>query len=275
VRGTPTDVVLTPTTRVDRTLLETLPSESLSSALSSLLTLTSPGVAADSNGSFHPLGEHAETSFSIDNQPVSEQQSRIFSNQISPNVIQSIDVHTGVPPAEFGDKTSLVATVTTRSGLETQGVTGAASIGYGWLRTPRASFSMGHGSDHVGNFLSLDGTLSGRFLDTPEVEPLHAYGHAYNLFDRVDCDRRRVRPCNSMSSRRSPDFQTPNTYDQQAAGQDQRQQQRTFNLAPSLTHSFGAHLLLAANGCDTIVCSTTAARNGLPTSPPRSHKIAN
>jgi len=248
VRGTPTGVVLTPTTRVDRTLLETLPSESLSSGLSSLLTLTSPGVAADSNGSFHPLGEHAETSFRIDNQPVSDQQSRIFSNQISPNVIQSIDVHTGVPPAEFGDKTSLVATVTTRSGLATHGVTGAASIGYGSFRTPIASFSIGRGNEHVGTFLSLDGTLSGRFLDTPEVEPLHADGHVYNLFDRVDL-RPSVRTTVQLNVIAAQSgFQTPNTYDQQAAGQDQRQRQWTFNLAPSLTHIVGPHLLLEANG---------------------------
>jgi hypothetical protein len=43
-------------------------------------------------------------------------------------------------------------------------------------------------------------------------------------------------------------FQTPNTYDQQTAGQDQRQRQRTFNLAPSVTRLIGAHLVLEANG---------------------------
>jgi hypothetical protein len=48
---------------------------------------------------FHPLGEHAETSFVIDSQPVSDQQSRIFSIQLSPNA-QSVEVLTGVPPAE-------------------------------------------------------------------------------------------------------------------------------------------------------------------------------
>ena len=55
----------------------------MNAALSSILTLATPGVAADSNGVFHPLGEHAETSFSVDRQPISDQQSRIFSNQIS------------------------------------------------------------------------------------------------------------------------------------------------------------------------------------------------
>ena len=74
-------------------------------------------MAADSNGGFHPLGDHADTSFSVDNQPITDQQSRTFSNQLSQNAIQSLDVLTGVPPAEFGDKTSLIVKATTRSGL--------------------------------------------------------------------------------------------------------------------------------------------------------------
>src|ERR1700729_4264041 len=43
-------------TDVDRTLFEKLPLESQSSSLSSLVTLTTPGIAADSNGLFHGLG---------------------------------------------------------------------------------------------------------------------------------------------------------------------------------------------------------------------------
>ena len=43
-------------TDVDRGLFDKLPLESQSSSLSSLVTLSSPGVAADSNGLFHGLG---------------------------------------------------------------------------------------------------------------------------------------------------------------------------------------------------------------------------
>ena len=67
--------------------------------------LASPGVVADSNGFFHPVGDHAQTQFSIDNQPITDQQSRIYSNQISPDAVESMEVITGVAPAEYGDKT--------------------------------------------------------------------------------------------------------------------------------------------------------------------------
>ena len=67
---------------VDRDLFNKVPLESASSTLSSLVTLTTPGVAADSNGLFHGLGDHASNSFSIDGQSITDQQSKIFSNQL-------------------------------------------------------------------------------------------------------------------------------------------------------------------------------------------------
>ena len=102
---------------MDRTLFDKLPLESNSSSLSSLVTLATPGVAADSNGLFHGLGDHASNSFSVDGQPITDQQSKIFSNQMPVDAVQSMEVIEGAPPAEFGGKTSLVIDVTTRSGL--------------------------------------------------------------------------------------------------------------------------------------------------------------
>ena len=72
-------------TDIDRGLFDKLPLESASSSLSSLVTLASPGVAADSNGLFHGLGDHASNSFSVDGQPITDQQSKVFSNQLPSN----------------------------------------------------------------------------------------------------------------------------------------------------------------------------------------------
>src|SRR3984957_12509015 len=79
-------------TDVDRNLFEKLPLESSSSAVSSLVTLVTPGVAADSNGLFHGLGDHASNSFFVDGQPITDQQSKVFSNQIPSDSIQSLEV---------------------------------------------------------------------------------------------------------------------------------------------------------------------------------------
>jgi len=47
-------------TDVDTALTDRMPLESQSSSVSSLVTLATPGVVADSNGLFHGLGDHAE-----------------------------------------------------------------------------------------------------------------------------------------------------------------------------------------------------------------------
>jgi hypothetical protein len=220
---------------------------STNSALSTLITNASPGVAADSNGFFHPLGEHADTTFSIDGQPISDQQSRIFANQLSPNAIQSLEVINGIIPPEFGDKSSLVVRATTRSGLGLAEPTGSLSFGYGSFGTTNSNLALGFGGKKLGNFLTLDGIDSGRFLDTPEFQPLHAHGNAENLFDRIDWQASGKDSLHlNMGVSRSW-FQIPNQYDQQAAGQDQRQQNEGFNISGFWTHLFNQYALLSVN----------------------------
>lgn len=233
-------------TDIDRSLTTRLPVQGGSSGLSNVLTLATPGVAADSNGMFHPLGEHADTSFSVDNQPITDQQSRIFSNQLPTEAIQSMEVVTGVPPAEFGDKSSLVAQVITRSGLGDP-PSGTLNLGYGSFGSPTANLTFGMGGSKLGNFISIDGMRSGRFLDSPEFRPLHDAGNMFNLFDRADYQPGGANSYHLDLSASRSWFQVPNTYDQQAAGQDQRQQLISYNIAPGFTHLFSSTTLLTGN----------------------------
>jgi hypothetical protein len=173
-------------TDVDRSLFEKLPLESQSSSLSSLVTLTTPGIAADSNGLFHGLGDHAENSFSVDGQPITDQQSKVFSNQIPIDSIDSLEVISGAPPAEFGDKTSVVIVATTRSGLGVATPHGSVTASYGAFGSSTVSADLAYGTQKWGNFIALGGLNSGRFLDPPEFSVIHDKGNQENIFDRVD-----------------------------------------------------------------------------------------
>jgi len=243
-------------TDVDKSLFDKLPLESQSSSLSSLVTLATPGISADSNGLFHGLGEHAEASFSVDGQPITDQQSKIFSNQIPLDSIQSMEVIAGAPPAEYGDKTSVVINVTTRSG---QGVTtphGSFSASYGSFGTSTGAFDLSYGGQNWGNFISAGGLNSGRFLDPPEFVVLHDKGNEENVFDRVDYQFTPRDSIHLNFGYTRSWFQTPNTFDSQNATPwncvvvcnggldpngnvvgpaDQRSQIKTFNIAPSWT----------------------------------------
>src|SRR5580704_2961012 len=243
-------------TDVDRALFDKLPLESQSSSVSSLVTLSSPGIAADSNGLFHGLGDHAENSFSVDGQPITEQQSKVFSNQIPLDSIDSMEVISGAPPAEYGGKTSVVIVATTRSG---QGVTtphGSVTTSYGSFGTSDVAADLAYGGAKWGNFISVSGLNSGRFLDPPEFVVMHDRGNEENLFDRVDYQLSAADSLHFNFGFTRSWFQTPNSYDSQLATPwngvvvdnggldpngnavgpaDQRSQIKTFNIAPTWT----------------------------------------
>src|SRR5256712_3654507 len=79
---------------VNISTLDTLPMFSPASGLSEAIVLSSPGVVADSNGFFHPLGDHGRTSFAVNERPISDQQSKAFATQVPVNAIQHMDVAT-------------------------------------------------------------------------------------------------------------------------------------------------------------------------------------
>lgn len=232
-------------TDIDSQMIDRMPVPQSSTGLSTLITLASPGVAADSNGMFHPMGEHSDTTYSIDGQPVSDQQSKTFSNQMGMSSIASVEVLDGVIPPEYGDKASLVAKTTTKSGLNSNGVHGSVSGGYGSFGSPSIGVTLSMGGKTLGNFIALDGLRSGRFLDAPEFQPLHDRGNAESAFDRIDWhpgakDSMQL----NLTSARSW-FQQPNEYDQ--ANQDQRQQNKSFNISPMWTHILNDQTVLNTN----------------------------
>ena len=232
-------------TDVDRSAFLKLPTVNPAAGLSDAITYSVGGVSADSNGSFHPEGDHAQVTYVIDGQTISDQQSKTFSTQLPTNAIQSMELVTGSPGAEFGDKSSLVVNAMTRSGL------GAAKA-FGNLESTWSSFgtwggdaSMGFGTSKFGEFLAVDGLRSGRFLDTPEFLPIHDIGNNERIFDRMDYQPNGADSfhLNLFTARNW--FEVPNDYDQ--LGQDQRQRVLTWSIAPGYQHTFNANTIATVN----------------------------
>lgn len=229
---------------VDQNTLKALPIESPASGLSTAITLSTPGVVADSNGFFHPLGDHAQTTYMIDGQPISDQQSKAFSTQMPVNAIQSMELITGMPSAQYGDKTSLVVDAATKSGLGRKPF-GEVDADYGSFGQVGENLSFGWGGSKFGNFVVFNTDRSGRFLDSPEFYPMHDIGNDATIFDRIDYQPtgQDVFHLNLFAARNW--FQIPNTYDQPS--QDQKQRVVSFNIAPGYQHTFGAKTLLTIN----------------------------
>jgi hypothetical protein len=178
----------------------------------------------------------------VDGQQITDQTSKVFSNQIPADSIQSLEVISGAPPAEFGDKTSLVIKVTTKSGLGVTKPTGTIFSSYGSFGTVNAGFNLAYGNQKWGNFISANGLRSGRFLDPPEFTAIHDKGNEENIFDRVDYQISQKDTLHGNFQYTRSWFQTPNTFDNlaqfngnPAGSTDERSKIGTFNIAPVWT----------------------------------------
>jgi hypothetical protein len=242
-------------TDIDRSLIDKMPIESATNGLSSIVAQASPGVAADSNGLMHGLGDHAENSFSIDGQPITDQQSKVFSNQVPAAAVQSLEVIAGAPPAEYGDKTSLVVKVTTRSGQGVTTPTGTIAASYGTFGSSNIAADVAFGGKRWGNFLAVNGLQTGRFLDAPEFNIFHDKGNEENFFDRVDYQFSPKDTVHLNMQYTRSWFQNPNDYENlgvtdqfgtPVGDADQKSKIGTVDIAPSWTHIINADMVFNA-----------------------------
>jgi len=261
---------------IDKELFDKVPLGSGSSSMSSLVSFATPGISSDSDGQIHGLGDHAENSFSIDGQPMTDQTSKTFSNQVPVDSIESMEVISGAPPAEYGGKTSVVIVAATRSG---QGMTtphGSVNASYGSFGSSNVSADLAYGGKNWGNFISVGGLNSGRFLDAPEFAVVHDRGNEQNLFDRVDLQLSSADSIHLNLGYSRSWFQTPNSFDAQNAtawnglngvlpgvqdyggivpgttivvgAADQRSKIGTYNVAPSWTHVVNTNSVFTLGG---------------------------
>ena len=174
-------------TDADTMIFSKLPSFDPAAGLSSVINNSTGGTSGDANGFFHPLGDHAQVSFVIDGQPISDQQSKVFSTQIPANAIQNhgadyrrsrCPVRRQVEPG--GERHDEIRAWEPRSLSAASRPTGVRS-GLG-VRTPTSASAL----PKFGNFIAINGMRTGHFLDTPEFLPIHDIGNNENIFDRLD-----------------------------------------------------------------------------------------
>lgn len=230
---------------VDRNAFLKLPTTNPGNQLSDVITQSTGGVAADANGLFHPLGDHAQVSYMLDGQPISDQQNKVFSTQIPENALESMELITGTPDAQYGDKSSLIVNATVRSGLGTSKPYGDVETSWGSFGTWSGSATLGFGSPKYGNFIALNGITSGRFSDAPQFAVFHGRGNNGSILDRLDWqpDESDAFHLNLFVARNW--FQVPNAYEQLA--QDQKQRAMTWMVAPGYQHTFNSKTLLTVN----------------------------
>ncbi len=156
-----------------------------------------------------------------------------------------MELISGSPDAQYGDKSSLIVNASTRSGLGASKPFGSIDSDWGSFGTWGGSATFGFGGPKYGNFTAVNASRSGHFLDSPELLPIHDIGNNESIVDRIDWqpDGADSFHLNLFVARNW--FQIPNSYDQ--LSQDQKLRVLTWNIAPGYQRTFGSHALLTIN----------------------------
>ena len=152
-----------------------------------------------------------------------------------------MEVITGVAPAEYGDKSSLVVHIVTKSGLDQPKPTGSVSVRLRFVqaarrsrptsaaaRTPSATSCRSAACRRIGSSIRRSST---RCTIT---------GDSVSFFDRLDAHAGATSTFHLNVQAARSSFDVPNTFDQNDRGQDQHQKINTFNVAPGYSQVIGA-----------------------------------
>src|ERR1044072_1100241 len=171
-------------TDISQTILERPLGAAPSRAIQSIVAST-PGFVTDDNGRMHPRGSESQVQYVVDDFPVPDNMSAIFSTSLDARTLRTVEVLTGGIPAEFGDKLAGVINVNTRSGLEgpTQG---GISLSGGSFSTGEAAADFATHTKKLGFLTNLSASTSQRYLDPPTLDNFHNFGRTGKAFFRLD-----------------------------------------------------------------------------------------
>jgi outer membrane receptor for ferrienterochelin and colicins len=180
-------------------------------AMMNQVLLQSPDVAQDSFGQLHVRGDHNGLQYRLNGVILPEGIS-VFSQTLSPRLISSLSLITGVLPAEYGLRTAGVIDVTTSSGLLQPA--GDLSVYGGSHSSFEPAFDYGASSGKFSYFVSGDLTRNDLGIESPDgsTEPLHDHStqaHGFGYFEDI------IDPANRLSlilGISSDKFQIPNQH---------------------------------------------------------------
>jgi len=233
-------------TDLNQTVLERPLGAAPSKAIETIVAST-PGFVTDDNGRLHPRGSESQVQYVIDGVPITDNLSAIFSTSLDARTLRTVEVLTGGIPAEFGDKLAGVININTRSGLE-EPTQGSISLSGGSFSTGEVATDFSTHTKKFGFLANLSATTTQRYLDPPTIDNFHNFGRTGKGFFRLDYQFDTNNSLRGLITFGGSNFQVPNRFGQEVAGQDQRQRLRDNSQNITYQHIFSTSAIAQISG---------------------------
>ena len=228
-------------TAVDQDAIRLAGGASARNAVQSLVA-TAPGWTTENDGLLHIRGVDDGALYVVDGVPTPDRLDAFSAPALQADTISSLQVITGNFPAEFGGRSGAVIVVQPKSGIDTP-LTGTVGLGASSFQTQQVNTTVAGGGQRWGIFLSAAGNRSNRFLDPVDPRNFNNYGGALSFALRADWHPTMNDTALFDVSTSGADFNVPNNFLQQTAGQRQKQQLRDDHQSLSWQHTWSAHTL--------------------------------
>ena len=207
-------------------LIQLLPGARPSGGLQQIIA-TVPGWATEDNGLLHARGVDNGFLLVTDGVPLTDRVDALFASSMDTEMVQSIQVINGHIPTEYGNASGGVINVIPKSGIDSS-FGGSVSLAAGNFRMGEAAYTMhGNVQQKFGFFFSSALSGSGaRYLDPVDPRNFNNRGGALRLNGRTDWHPTDRDILIANVSVNGSDFRVTNTFEQEVAGQRQRQELR-------------------------------------------------
>ena len=144
-----------------------------------------PGAVTGHDNLVHVRGNELSLHQFINGVAFLDNGHRHFSPGLSPQIFDIVNIISGGFPAEFGNRFGGILDMTTRSGRSFGGH-GSATLGLGTVEGRDGSFEYGGSAGGWGYYMYGGAFHSGRFLNSPEPDALHAAGRNTQAVAQID-----------------------------------------------------------------------------------------
>jgi hypothetical protein len=201
---------------------------------------TLPGITTQNNNLLHVRGVEDGILYVVDGVPTTDRIDAVSASSFDIGTVRSVQLITGNFPAEFGGRSGAIAIVQAKSGVDER-LRGEFTTSAGNFRTNDAAGAIAFGwQKRFGIFAAGAGSRSDRFLDPVDERNFNNRGNRRNFSFRADWQPT-VRDFLFFDfGANGSNFRVPNDFEQEIAGQRQRQRLRDNNQSISWQRAWTA-----------------------------------